>query len=327
MEAPLISVIVPVYNIEKYIRKCVESIINQTYNNVEIILVDDGSTDGSSAVCDELAESDARVKVFHTTNGGQSVARNVGIKASNGDCIAFVDGDDYVTDDYILHLYKLMKDYHADISITNYRIQRDGAKKPKKKKEPLYALLMNRCEALEMLLYKKYFSTSVCGRLFRRPLLDDVEFFPGKILEDLGFSYKVFDRADRLVYGSTVEYIYVQRATSTLHTQGEAIIKDCAAFAGEMKEYIVCRYPNLTEAAISRCFSSNVFCLKYIPLRKLYREEYANIRTNILKYRKSTLLNAAAPSKTRGAALLSYLGIWFLRAVLAIYNALDPAGV
>jgi glycosyltransferase involved in cell wall biosynthesis len=327
METPLISVIVPVYNIEGYVRKCVDSIIKQTYSNIEIILVDDGSTDGSSAVCDELADSDARVKVFHTTNGGQSVARNIGIKASSGDYFAFIDGDDYVAADYILHLFELLKEYQADISVTNYCIQRDGGKKSKEEKVIPYVLFMNRYEALEMLLYKKYFSTSVCGKLFRRSLFDGVEFLSGKVIEDLGFLYKVFDKADRLVYSSAVDYVYVQRSTSTLHTRGEAIIRDCVVLAEEMKEYIICRYPDLTNAVISRCFSANVYCLKYIPLRKLYRKEYTNIRANIVKYRKSTFFNAAAPLNTRNAAFLSYLGIWFLRAVIAIYNALDPAGV
>jgi glycosyltransferase involved in cell wall biosynthesis len=327
MEGPLISVIVPVYNIEDYVRKCVESIMAQTYKNIEIVLVDDGSTDGSSAICDELAETDARIKILHTANGGQSVARNLGIKVSKGSYITFIDGDDYVTVDYILHLYELIKDHHADISITNYCIQRDGAKKPERKKDLSYVLLINRQEALEILLYKKHFSTSICGRLFRKALFDGLELLPGKVLEDLGFLYKLFDRAERLVYSSVVDYVYVQRSTSTLHTQSEAIIKDGVEIAEEMKQYITRKYPDLTEAVISRCFSSNVYCLKYISLRKLYRKEYANIRANIVKYRKSVLVNAAVSLKTRGAAFLSYFGIWFLRIVIAIYNALDPAGI
>jgi glycosyltransferase involved in cell wall biosynthesis len=327
MEGPLISVIVPVYNIEEYVRKCLGSIMEQTYKNIEIIVVDDGSTDGSSAICDELAASDSRMKVLHTTNGGQSVARNRGIKASNGDYIAFVDGDDYVAVDYILHLYELMKEHRADISITNYCVQRDGAKEPEKEKEPLYVIFMNRREALEMLLYKKHFSTSVWGRLFRRSLFDGVEFPAGKILEDFALLYKIVDRAERLVYSSVVDYIYVQRATSTLHAKGETIIKDLPAFSEEMKQYVTRKYPELTEAVVFRCFFTSVSCLKYIPFRKLYRKEYANIRANIVKYRKNTLMNAEALLKARGAALLSYFGIWFLRIAMAIHNALDPAGV
>jgi glycosyltransferase involved in cell wall biosynthesis len=327
MKGPLISVIVPVYNIKEYVRKCLGSIMEQTYKHIEIIVVNDGSTDGSSAICDELAASDVRIKVLHTPNGGLSVARNRGIKASNGDYLAFIDGDDYVTADYILHLYELMKEHSADISITNYCVQRSGAKEPERKKESFYVLLMNRREALEMLLYKKHFSTCAWGRLFRRSLFDGMEFPAGKTIEDFGLLYKIIDRAERLVYSSVVDYVYVQRATSTIHTQGEARIKDFVAFAEEMKQYIARKYPDMTEAAVSRCFSVNVYCLKYIPFQKLYRKEYAHIRANLVKYRKSTLINAAAPLKTRGAAFLAYFGIWFLRTAMAIYNALDPAGV
>jgi glycosyltransferase involved in cell wall biosynthesis len=301
--------------------------MEQTYKNIEIIVVDDGSTDGSSAICDELAASDVRMKVLHTSNGGLSVARNRGIKASRGDYLVFVDGDDYVTADYILHLYELTKEYHADMSITNYCIQREGAKTPDKKKKPFYVISMNRREALEMWLYKKHFHSSVCGRLFRRSLFDGVEFPAGKLIEDFAVSYKIVDRAERLVYSSVVDYIYVQRATSTVHAQGETIIKDLVVFAEEMKQYVARKYPGLTEAVVSRCFSANVYCLKYIPFRKIYRKEYANIRANIVKYRKSALINAAAPLKTRCAAFLSYFGIWFLRTAMAIYNALDPAGI
>jgi glycosyltransferase involved in cell wall biosynthesis len=327
MEGPLISVIVPVYNIESYVRKCVESIMAQTYKNIEIILVDDGSTDGSPAICDELAARDARIRVLHTSNGGQAAARNTGIKTSKGECVSFIDGDDYVTADYILHLYELIQNHHADISITNFCIRRDGAREPEREKELPYVLSMNRREALEMLLYKKHFSTSVWGRLFRRSLFDGLEFPLGRIIEDLGVLYKIIDRAERVVYSSVIDYIYVQRTTSLLHTHGKTIVEDCVMFAEEMEQYITHKYPDLTEAVISRCFSISVYSLKYISFWKLYQKEYAQIRTNILKYRESTLGNANVPLESRCAAFLSYFGIWFLRIVIMIRNALDPAGV
>ena len=105
----LISVIVPIYNVEKYLTKCIESIINQTYKNLEIILVDDGSPDKSPIICDEYAKKDNRIKVIHKKNGGLSDARNYGMSLATGEYISFIDSDDYVTDDYIMTLYSLIE--------------------------------------------------------------------------------------------------------------------------------------------------------------------------------------------------------------------------
>ena len=119
MEKDLISVIIPVYNIEIYIKRCVNSIINQTYKNLEIILVDDGSTDNSGKICDDYEKKDARIKVIHKENGGLSDARNCGIEKSNGKYITTVDGDDFVTEKYVETLYNLIIENSADISSIN----------------------------------------------------------------------------------------------------------------------------------------------------------------------------------------------------------------
>ena len=117
MQKPLISIIIPVYNAEKYLPNCLDSVINQTYKNLEIILVDDGSTDKSSEICDEYAQKDFRIKLIHKENGGVSSARNAGLALVSGDYIAWVDSDDFVAPDYIEYMYKLLKEYDADISL------------------------------------------------------------------------------------------------------------------------------------------------------------------------------------------------------------------
>jgi glycosyltransferase involved in cell wall biosynthesis len=325
MESPLISVIVPVYNIENYVRKCVGGIMEQTYKNIEIILVDDGSTDACPAICDELAETDARIKVLHTPNGDISVARNVGIKASRGDYITFIDGDDYVTPDYTLHLYELVKEYRAEISITSYCIQSEGAGQIQITKKPAYILVMNRHEALETYLYQKHFITSAWGRLFHRSLFSELEFPAGKVAEDQAIFYKLLDKAERVVYSSVIDYIYVQRSSSITHMQKDRMKNDSLEFLEEMKRYVTTKYPDLSDAVTSRCFKVNVYCLKYIPFRELYRKKHASIRADIIKYRRSVLANGAVPLKIRSAALFSYFGIWFLSIVFAVYNGIDSA--
>ena len=117
----LISVIVPVYNVEKYLDKCIQSIVDQTYTNLEIILVDDGSPDNSGAICDEWAEKDNRIKVIHKANGGLSDARNAGLDIATGEYIAFVDSDDYIELDFYDKLYNVIKATNCDISICNLR--------------------------------------------------------------------------------------------------------------------------------------------------------------------------------------------------------------
>lgn len=117
----LISVIVPVYNVEKYIDKCIKSIISQDYTNLEIWLVDDGSTDSSGEVCDKYAESDQRIIVIHKDNGGLSDARNVALDRMQGKYVLFIDSDDYIEKNYISYLYMLLKDYQSDISICNFK--------------------------------------------------------------------------------------------------------------------------------------------------------------------------------------------------------------
>ena len=120
---PLISIIVPVYNVEAYLAKCVDSILAQTYTNLEIILVNDGSSDGCGRICDEYAKQDKRIKVIHKQNGGLSDARNVAIDVATGEFITFIDSDDYVTDDYIMTLYSLIEKYGRRLKVPCFRVK------------------------------------------------------------------------------------------------------------------------------------------------------------------------------------------------------------
>lgn len=122
----LISVVVPVYNVKPYLSECVYSILNQKYSNLELILVDDGSTDGSGTMCDELSETDKRIKVLHIENGGPSAARNAGVKAAKGDYISFVDSDDIVSEDYLKILYENAVAFDADVSMCRYVTFKNG---------------------------------------------------------------------------------------------------------------------------------------------------------------------------------------------------------
>ena len=158
---PKISVIVPVYNCKKYIKKCVDSIINQTFKDLEIILIDDGSTDESGKICDELKLKDSRIKVIHQENKGVSAARNEGVKASSGDYISFVDGDDYLSEDMYEFLYDNLKKSGADISvcgIVNCFLKEDGSEKMVKQSSFNGSGVLSGKEAMSEALKSRIFS-------------------------------------------------------------------------------------------------------------------------------------------------------------------------
>ncbi len=201
----LISVIVPVYNVEDYVLRCLDSLINQNYEQIEIILVDDGSTDESGKICDEFKKRDERIRVFHKKNGGLSSARNYGIKKAKGDIIAFVDSDDYVKDGFVLDLYKGMQAGNADIVICGYNNE-----KPKNEtisgKEATIRLLTKQ-ENIDIISWNK---------LYKKKLFTDNNvFFPeGKKHEDTLTTYKLISNAKKVTYIDESLYIYVERKGS-----------------------------------------------------------------------------------------------------------------
>ena len=217
---PLITVIIPVYNIEAYIEKCIRSVIGQTYKNLEIILVDDGSSDNSGLICDKYAKKDTRIKVIHKKNGGLSDARNAAIDIAAGEYLTFIDGDDYVANSYVEMLYELINEGY-DISICGYKdiyetdsdIYEDTNEGIKVK--PNKILKMSSCEALKMMLYQKFFDTSAWGKLYKNQLFGGGIRYPvGKLFEDLGTTYKLFLASKKIIYCDTKMYFYLQRGGS-----------------------------------------------------------------------------------------------------------------
>jgi Glycosyltransferases involved in cell wall biogenesis len=204
----LVSVVIPVYNVEAYLPHCINSVRNQSYTNLEIILVDDGSTDSSGAICDDFQLKDSRIKVIHKKNGGLSEARNTGIDASVGQFLFFLDGDDWLDTDCISKLYHLLQKTGSDISICNFHkvyIERIPRKKPHSQSK---VFEYTNLEALEQLAGKKYMQMTVSwGKLIRRGVFNNIYFPVGKLHEDEFTTYKLLYKAkkvavtmDRLLY-------------------------------------------------------------------------------------------------------------------------------
>jgi glycosyltransferase involved in cell wall biosynthesis len=211
-----ISVIVPIYKVEKYLNRCVDSIINQTYRNLEIILVDDGSPDNSGLISDEFARIDPRVRVIHKSNGGLSDARNAGIEIATGDFIGFVDSDDFIHPEMFSHLYDLMRKHGADIAQCSFRaVTEDTFVDPGEDNEKVISNL----EALR-LIYTEYKVDYVVAwdKLYRRQLFDSIRFPVGKIHEDEFTTYKLFYLSGRIAVIDKKYYYYFQSPDSIIRS-------------------------------------------------------------------------------------------------------------
>lgn len=238
--ADLISIIVPVYNVEKYLERCMNSILNQTYEALEIILVDDGSTDGSSQMCDAYAKKDSRVKVVHKPNGGLSDARNAGLGIATGAYIGYVDSDDWIEPDMYERMYRACVENGAQLAICRYASEYsdrtvaggNGAQ-----------VTLDREELLKIYIggHDKYvIYNSVWSKLFHRNLVKDELFPKGRNSEDIMYTTKAFCRLERAVYIDACLYHYViDREGSIMNVaRGERMFRDEIPFWREHISYI-----------------------------------------------------------------------------------------
>ena len=213
MQKDLISVIVPIYNVEKYLDKCVESIVNQAYSNLEIILVNDGSPDSCLEKCEEWKKKDKRIIVLNKENGGLSSARNAGIDICKGDYIVFVDSDDYIHTKMIEKLYNNLKKYDSDVSICNYFIDNEKSIYPYIGKFEDFAINGN--EKYDY-LYNRYQVMTIIAwnKMYKREIFETLRYPDGKIHEDEYIIFDVLEKAKKISYVSEPLYYYLQRQGS-----------------------------------------------------------------------------------------------------------------
>lgn len=247
MNDPLISVLVPVYKTKEYLPRCVESICNQTYGNLEIILVDDGSPDDSGALCDQLALTDSRIRVVHKKNGGLATARNAGIDAMSGEFAAFVDSDDYIAPEMIRDLYELCRTHQAEIACCGIeRIKDQGHVNYFNEKTEDF-LLLNREEAMAELLENYRVTNSVCDKLFHKRIFDGLRLTEGYIYEDFDVMYRCIHRADRVVYTGAPHYKYYLSQDSIIRGAFNARQFDLVAAARRRLAFFEQEYPRMLD--------------------------------------------------------------------------------
>ncbi len=207
----MISVIVPVYNVEKYLERCVKSIAAQTYKDLEILLIDDGSTDKSGEMCDAFQQTDSRIKAFHKQNGGLSDARNYGIEHSAGEFISFVDSDDYIDEKMLETLHRLITENDADLAVCSAMDVFEGKEVTQVKEIKEFNL--NKVESYKYMLRGDGIP-SACNKLYKRQTVGDVRFPVGKLYEDGFFTPQILKKVEKTAVTSKPMYYYFRRADS-----------------------------------------------------------------------------------------------------------------
>ena len=315
IEFPLVSVIVPVYNVRTYLKTCVRSIAHQTYTNLEIIIIDDGSTDGSSELCDEFSVCDPRFYVYHKQNGGLSDARNYGLAQAHGEWISFVDSDDYVSPIFIESLLKAAIYAKCDIAAIPYgKSFKDGEdylfSARNKGTSPLRVL--TQFEYQREMLYQRL-DTGAPLRLYHRNVLGDAPFPVGLYYEDLASIYKIVHKVDKVALIDCCQlYAYRQRSTSIIHQAYCSLKKDSALIVADQLYRDICIwYPELSDAAASRCFSVCRMVFAQIPFgiesKDMQRDRDALWKV-LVRYRSRVVKDTHARKRERLAAGVACLG-------------------
>ena len=279
---PKISIIVPVYNVEKYLERCVESLINQTHKNIEIILVDDGSKDNSGKLCDELAQRDSRIIVYHKENGGLSDARNYGIDKSTSDYVGFVDSDDFVDEDmYEILLSNLLK-FDSEISFCRLNdVFNDDITKDNTENKPY---LMTSEQAIKMVLEAKVFSVTAVNKLYKKSLFDQIRFDKGKIAEDAFIMVDLLSRCEKIAATEAKKYYYMHRENSiTTQKFTPKFLNVIEAYEKNAK-IVSNKYPDLKYQADTRICWAYFYVLDRLLKDEEYKDE--KLETELIQYLK-----------------------------------------
>lgn len=277
MEQPLINVIVPVYKVEPYLDKCISSIVNQTYKNLEIILVDDGSPDSCPTMCDAWAEKDSRIRVIHKPNGGLSDARNAGMTVATGELMAFVDSDDWIAPDMYEYLYQRLTEDNSDIAACGVQMVWEN-KTPSRMLTRDGNCVLNQEEAMRAIIEESWLKQPVWYKLYKTALVRDILFPKGKCHEDVFRSYQAVGRAQRVSVSDHTGYYYLQRGGSIMGAGYSLKRLDAVEAKVQRCAYIQERFPALSPLAIKDLWFTCIY-QGQLALRALNKAEAEKILT------------------------------------------------
>ena len=321
MHNPLISIIVPIYKVEDYIRKCVDSILNQTYKNLEIILVDDGSPDNCGSICEEYSLKDKRIKVIHKKNGGLSSARNAGLDIASGEYIGFIDSDDWIESDMYESLYNALMKYNADISVCGRYIVKENRITTISDTEK--AEVFTRREALAELVLDEYsgMKNFAWDKLYKKELFENIRYPEGKYFEDIFTTYKLFSISNKIVDIKSPKYYYLLREDSICGTNAASKRYDYYQANIECLEYIKKIEPLLSDMCDKQLFNRIHFCLNDILLLDYKKNEYTIQINEILKKLKE---NYSSLKNSKEMGLKQKISLMFIGKHPNLYSFIYP---
>lgn len=278
-DMPLISIIVPVYNSEKFLNRCVTSILGQSYENLEVILINDGSADRSGEICEEFARLDKRITVIHQENQGVSEARNRGLSLATGEYVGFVDADDWIEEGMYRSLLDLLLGNDGDISIHSFYVDEDGRDRSRRG-ESDEVLVMNSEEAIREMFLAKRFAGHLCNKLFKRSVLQGICLNKEvAVYEDMLFLWDALHRAKRIVFRDKKVYHYVIHSGSALQTVWEDSFFSVFEATQSMLEKTRREYPKSVPGAQKTVLlSCLVVATKLHKTGRLSQENYRKVR-------------------------------------------------
>ena len=242
-----VSIVVPVYKVESYLRRCLDSIVSQTYKNIEVILVDDESPDNCGQICEEYASKYPYITVLHQKNQGLSGARNSGAKIATGDYVTFIDSDDFVTNDYVEYLMDLIERYDADVSVASFIYQYD-TKPMKTCREESLSQCLSPLEAIKRMNYGHGMSVTAWAKMYKKELVLRYPYPVGRLYEDVATTYKIISDCKRVAVSNKQIYYWIQRVDSIMHSKFSEKQYDGLLSASEQLEFVKKRFPEAVGA-------------------------------------------------------------------------------
>ena len=278
MKENLISIIIPICDTRDYLEKCLNSVINQTYRNLEIILVNDLNTEGTKEICEKYSAMDSRIKLINVSSVEVGEARNIGIRQATGDYLGFVDSDDYIFEDMYEVLLKNLHNTNADIADIGFAREENSQLEPKTFTNTIE--VFDKEAALEEILKDKKLLSFMWNKLFKREVWNNIWFDSQKVFEDIDIMYKLFENANRVVLIDTLKYIYVQRSTSIMHTPNSLFMLDRINVVVDRYNHFKNKYNEKIQFMNKYAFAVNMIVI----YRKIVLTNFNNIYDDFMKY-------------------------------------------
>lgn len=315
----MIDVIIPVYNVENYIERCVNSLLNQTYMDYRILLIDDDSTDNSGKICNELAERNEKVIFYSIENKGIAAARNFGLQISTADIITFVDSDDFVDAKYLERLLKAMEKADADLLISGLTDVWDSTQ-IKVPDENEIIETPKRGEVIRRIFAQEVIDVSPCAKLYKRKLFDNIKYPEGEIYEDMKVIIKLLEAADKIAVTSYSGYYYYQRSGSIMHSEMSrdrvTLMETMEKYVGYVKE----RYPEAADAVKMRYIRCGFHVMNRAMFASEYKEYAMKLRETLCNNRGYILKSGNFKSHEKIAVILLGINVNLYKMMLGSYR-------